>query len=354
MKKFLIFACCALLGVACGGNQKKDGDATTAIKIAVDLQNIEGVAEGDIVALVSDEREEPIATVELDQSKSFEVSAELLYGEVVIININDEPEVLVLPEQKDVKVSYDNEFYDWVVEGTSLNDKFDAYTESGNILVSELYASLTEEEAEERYAALLAYFEETIAANSDNHIALYALNAYAGMGGDSDKVTELFGGLDKRLSGLKSYKVMQATLPGAPIIDLQLPTADGTIVSVAELCREGKWVLIDFWATWCGPCRGEIPYLVAAYEKFAPKGLEIYGVSFDRNGDEQKWQEFVKNNSMSWINVWGTGEDGSWAAGEAYNVQGIPTNFLYSPEGKLVAKNLRGEDVEKILAEHIK
>jgi thiol-disulfide isomerase/thioredoxin len=354
MKKFLIFACCALLGIACGGNEKKSDDAATTVKIAVDLQNCDAFREGDIFEVVSEEKSEPIATITLDQNKSFEVAAELIYGEVVTININELPEVIILQEQKDVKVSYDNEKGVWNIDGTSLNEKFDAYTENGNNLVMELYGSLTDEEAEERYAALLTYLEQAVAANSDNHIALFALNAYASMGGDSDKSAELFGGLDKRLSGLKAYKSIQTTMPGADIIDLQLPTADGTVVSVAQLCREGKWVLIDFWATWCGPCRGEIPYLVAAYEKFAPKGLEIYGVSFDRNGDEQKWQDFTKENSMSWVNVWGTGEDGTWAAGEAYGVQGIPSNFLYSPEGKLVAKNLRGEDVEKILAEHIK
>ena len=94
--------------------------------------------------------------------------------------------------------------------------------------------------------------------------------------------------------------------------------------------------------------------VVAAYEKFAPLGLEIYGVSFDGVGDEQKWIEFTEQNGMTWINVWGTGADGSWEAGSEYNVKSIPANFLYSPEGKLVAKDLRGEDIDRILSEYIK
>jgi hypothetical protein len=93
---------------------------------------------------------------------------------------------------------------------------------------------------------------------------------------------------------------------------------------------------------------------VDAYAEFAPKGFEIYGVSFDRAGDEEKWKQFIKDNNMTWVNVWGTDEQGRWSAGKAYNVNSIPTNFLFSPEGKLVAKNLRGEEIKKVLAEHIK
>ena len=141
---------------------------------------------------------------------------------------------------------------------------------------------------------------------------------------------------------------------GSDLLDLTLKNVNGELVTLSDITKSGKWVLVDFWATWCGPCRGEIPHLVEAYAKYADKGFEIYGVSFDRPGHEQGWKTFLEENNMTWINVWGTAENGGWDAGDAYNVSSIPSNFLYSPEGKLVAKNLRGEDVDRILGEHIK
>jgi peroxiredoxin len=142
-----------------------------------------------------------------------------------------------------------------------------------------------------------------------------------------------------------------APQPGDTYINIELPAVDGGVVAVSDLLDQGKWVLVDFWATWCGPCRGEIPHLVKAYAKFATKGFEIYGVSLDRPGTEERWAQFVAENGMTWVNVWGSDDR---SATTAYEVRSIPSNFLISPSGEIVAVDLRGENIEKVLSRFIR
>lgn len=128
--------------------------------------------------------------------------------------------------------------------------------------------------------------------------------------------------------------------------DFTLPSDRGKKVSLKGF--RGKYVLLDFWASWCGPCRGEIPNLKKAWEKYHPKGLEIVSITIDKK--EQDWRKALKQEDMPWTQLNGSGTK----VPESYNVQGIPHILLIDPDGKIVGINLRGAALENKLAELLK
>lgn len=131
--------------------------------------------------------------------------------------------------------------------------------------------------------------------------------------------------------------------------DINLPDPNGKLIALSSL--KGKTVLIDFWASWCGPCVQEIPTVKAAYAKYKSKGFEVYGVSLDAKAEA--WTGAIQKFEMNWIHV----SDLKYWDSEVvplYNIKGIPLTILINKEGKIVAKNLRGSALEEKLAEVLK
>ena len=144
---------------------------------------------------------------------------------------------------------------------------------------------------------------------------------------------------------------MRATAPGTQAPEINLPTPAGSKMALSSL--RGKYVLIDFWASWCGPCRQENPNVVKAYNQFKGKGkgFTIYSVSLDQ--DKGKWEKAIATDGLIWNHV---SDLAGWnsVAGAAYGVKSIPQSFLLDPQGKIIAKNLRGEALAAKLAEVLK
>ena len=139
--------------------------------------------------------------------------------------------------------------------------------------------------------------------------------------------------------------------PGLMYKELTMEDLNGKQVKLSDWVGKGKYVFVDFWASWCGPCRKEMPNVVEAYNRYKDKGLEIVGVSFDSN--KLQWSAAVEKLGMTWPQM---SDLKGWecAAAKVYGIRSIPSNILIDPQGKIVAMDLRGSKLQTVLAELIK
>lgn len=139
---------------------------------------------------------------------------------------------------------------------------------------------------------------------------------------------------------------MKTVAIGATAPLFALPDTAGKVVSLASF--KGKYVLVDLWASWCGPCRAENPNLVRTFNKFKGQNFTILGVSLDRPADRTKWMAAIKKDELTWTHV---SDLKFWdnEVAQLYGVKAIPQNFLLDPSGKIIAKNLRGDQLDEKL-----
>ncbi len=194
--------------------------------------------------------------------------------------------------------------------------------------------------------------------NPDSYISLDVIKSNSGSVPDLNEIEPLFNSLSARIRQSKAGKEYAAKIEklrtiaiGATAPDFEQSTPDGKPVKLSDF--KGKYVLLDFWASWCSPCRAENPNVVKAYNQYNEKGFTVLGVSLDNAKGKEAWIKAIEKDGLKWTNV---SDLKGWqnAVAELYSVQAVPQNFLIDPQGKIIAKNLRGEELDKKLAEVIK
>lgn len=340
MKK-IFFAALALLSMVCCSSAKgyvvegKIGNENGKVSI-VDMVSDETLATADVVN----------GKFTLNVDSDTPVFATLVVNDVPMTSIMLDGSPLKVTQNEGDKVIY--------VSGTPANEAYTKFIIEGDRLVAKMQdSSLSQEEQAAAQNEIMEVMFGSYEDNKDNLFGAYMLCSSIAPYLEAAEMLEAVEGFPEEIQQMAIMQqckemalAMLKTEVGNVYTNVTAANADGEEVSLASVVAESKYVLLDFWASWCRPCMGEMPYLRDAYAKYHAKGFEIYGVSLDDNVGA--WKKAMQSQKMVWVNV----HDATSAAATAYSVSSIPTNFLIeSSTGKIVAKNLRGEALEEKLAE---
>ena len=366
MKKIsiLMMAVAAMTVVACSSNIAK-----------YDVTGVNAPQDGAVVYLVDRILSAPIDSAVV-AGGSFNMKGNAEKDAFLSVSFDDSWYFPLFNDGKPVRI----DLADSTLTGSPLNTKLSewdkkdagAYAEYRRFIDD--YLSLPEAEQQAREEEFIAQYEDRlqkyadsfmdiIEENMGNLIPVAFISHVPSLAG-KDKFNELVASdapfaqhpyvqdlkrrLDLSEALQKATADRQQSIVGEKFLDLEEAAPDGKMHKLSEYVGQGKWVLVDFWASWCGPCKAEMPNVVAAYKKYHSKGFDIVGLSFDKEKDP--WIQAIKDWEMPWIHLsdlkyWDT------KASEVYSVNAIPDNLLIDPQGTVVARGLRGDALAARLAE---
>lgn len=257
--------------------------------------------------------------------------------------------------------------------GTPNNDIYQAFKDrftAMNKEMGEIYqkartdSTLTDEQRQELMAQIEAKDAEamdmvynTITANIANPVGIQLLPNYAAafefekQEALANQIPEAYKSNERIARFINSVEIAKKTAIGQKFLDFTMKDPQGKDVKLSDFISKNKYTLVDFWASWCGPCKKEMPNVVAAYKEFNKKGFGIVGVSLDN--DEKAWKEAIKSWGMTWPMM--SDLKGWQCEGAAlYGVRSIPATVLIDQKGTIIARNLRGDAIKEKLSELLK
>lgn len=371
MKKIIIAVYTVLLLSAC--QEKKHG--------AFVVQGIIENAPGRKVLLMEMPYNAPQALVldsaTLNKEGSFTLRAMAKEEGIYRLVLENGPNVILINDSKTIRLRLDvNDYRNYTVEGSpaseSLHHLFEEYTRKDSAVLATFkhLDTLAKQPGNDSVIATIKKKRDDQLNDINNTVKEFITNSpspaatfYAiGLGSRTMPPEEIKPLVDKAVSKFKDHTGLLAVqkmiasqstakAPGYMLLDKQapeinLPDLKGQQVSLSSF--KGKYVLVDFWASWCGPCRAENPNVVAAYNKYKDKNFTIVGVSLDQ--DKAAWQQAIQKDSLTWTHI---SDLKQWESPvvPAYGIEGIPFNVLLDPTGKIIASGLRGEGLENKLKE---
>jgi len=370
MKRFLYVVMVAVSLISCGsGNSYKIRGKVPGVDNGT-VVTLNVIQDNDLVALDS-------AVV---AKEKFTISGETDTCLLAILTFEDEEDVHACTfflENGTIDIEYDIFDGSQTIGGTVNNDAFQAFYKKIEVLNDK--ANEVQDKMRMTAAAGEDYssFVDEMSVLQDNYKDIVTKSIVENTGNvfgfqqllDSYEIyepDEILGFLDmfeprfgtnadfSQLKGMMQVQMMTAV--GHPCIDFELPLLNRkyetpSSVKLSDYIAANKVVLLDFWASWCTPCRNEIPNMKAAYEKFKSKGFEIVSVSVDDERDE--WIQAVKDDGMTWPQLLDTNERETSAA-YRYSVTAIPSTFLIDADGTIIGRNLRGGEVAAALEDYFK